>query len=98
MLVRVARVPNKLGPPGWVLGGPGRAVLTVTRLGPAAAAARCCQQSAAAVERRQCSRDTESGETPDTAPAASQEYNNTVDTVTSDRRPPPRQWRGDPGF
>ena len=29
-LVRVARVPNKLGPPGWVLGGPGRAVLTVT--------------------------------------------------------------------
>ena len=32
-LVRVARVPNKLGPPGWVLGGPGRAVLTVTGAG-----------------------------------------------------------------
>ena len=30
VLVRVPRVPNKLGPPGWVLGGPGRAVLTVT--------------------------------------------------------------------
>ena len=29
----VARVPNKLGPPGWVLGGPGRAVLTVTGAG-----------------------------------------------------------------